>query len=395
MIGPGGTLRVLFVNENIGGHATVHLNLERALARHEDVQADFLHVPAPGLARRAIGASVPGLARLDVDLQTLRAQLAQSAVVRRRLRHIADRFDVLHIYTHNAVLLSPDQLRDRATVVTMDSTNALNAFRLAQRPPTRFTARLLPLTQWFERRVYDAATLLVANSVWVADSLRSTYSVAPDRIRELPFGVTIPATLPPVPPQSGLPAITFVGRQLERKGGNRLIGLHQAFLADRCTLNLVTTDDVPPAPGVRVYANFTPGDARLTELLRASRAFVFPSPIDQAPNAVLEAMAAAVPVVALRTGAVPEMVDDGVTGLLVDVDDDEGLVRAIETLLDDPERAAAMGAAGRRRAEQRYDIDRSATALLDILREAVHRHRCSQVAPEARSPRSRRRRARR
>jgi starch synthase len=98
---------------------------------------------------------------------------------------------------------------------------------------------------------------------------------------------------------------------------------------------------------------------------------VFPSPIDQAPNAVLEAMAAATPVVALRVGAVPEMVEDGVTGLLVDEDDDEALLAAIGRLLDDGPAAAAMGARGRERAQARYDIDRTTAALVQVLGEAA------------------------
>ena len=99
-------MRVLFVNENIGGHATVHLNLERALSGHPEIEATFLHVPRPPLGRRIVSASVPGLGRLDLDLQPLRAQLAVSAFVRRRLLNIVADFDVIHVYTHNAALLS-------------------------------------------------------------------------------------------------------------------------------------------------------------------------------------------------------------------------------------------------------------------------------------------------
>jgi alpha-maltose-1-phosphate synthase len=371
MVAADGVLRVLFVNENIGGHATVHLNLERSLRRHPEVEASFLHVPPPSLARRFLGASVPGLARRDLDLQPLRAQLALSATVRRRLASRVGAFDVVHVYTQNAALLSADQLRGTATVVSLDSTNALNAYRLAHRSPTRWTPRVLPLTQWFERRVYEAATLIVANSAWVGRSLRGTYAVPADKLRLLPFGVPVPDPLPPAPPPEALPAITFVGRQLERKGGWRLVELHQRHLSARCVLNLVTTDPVPRLPGVRVFRDFTPGDARLTTLLRGTRAFVFPSPIDQAPNAVLEAMAAATPVVALRVGAVPEMVEDGVTGLLVDEDDDEALLAAIGRLLDDGPAAAAMGARGRDRAQARYDIDRTTAELVRVLGEAA------------------------
>ncbi len=370
-------MRVLFVNENIGGHATVHLNLERALNDHPEIDATFLHVPPPPLLRRLVGASVPGLGRLDLDLQPLRAQLALSAFVRRRLRRIIADFDVIHVYTHNAALLSAPLLASVPTVVSLDSTNALNAYRLAYRNPTRWTPRVLALTLRFEHRVYDAATLIVANSSWVAESLRDTYSVPAERIRVLPFGVPVPKRLPPPAPSQGLPEITFVGRELERKGARRLIELHQRFLASRCILNLVTPEPVPELPNVRVYGDVIPGDPRLTTVLRGSRAFVFPSPIDQAPNAVLEAMAMGLPVVALRVSAVPEMVDDGRTGILVDQGDDTGLVRSIEILLDDPAMAARMGAEGHQRALARYEIGATTTELVHLLGEAIELQRAS------------------
>jgi glycosyltransferase involved in cell wall biosynthesis len=71
-------------------------------------------------------------------------------------------------------------------------------------------------------------------------------------------------------------------------------------------------------------------------------------------NAVLEYMAAGRPVVATAVGATAELVQDGVTGLLVPPNDAAALARAIGTLLDDPARAVAMGAAGRRRVEERF-----------------------------------------
>ena len=58
-------MRALFVNENLGGHATVHLNLRRALRARPDVDARFYDVPAPGLVRKLAAAPVPGLAGLD------------------------------------------------------------------------------------------------------------------------------------------------------------------------------------------------------------------------------------------------------------------------------------------------------------------------------------------
>ncbi len=70
-----------------------------------------------------------------------------------------------------------------------------------------------------------------------------------------------------------------------------------------------------------------------------------------------EAMACGLPVVATRVTAIPEVVEDGVTGLLVPVDDPTALAGALATVLSDPERAAAMGRAGRARVEERFAWD--------------------------------------
>ncbi|GAC1587942.1 MAG: hypothetical protein NVS3B21_03300 [Acidimicrobiales bacterium] len=231
------------------------------------------------------------------------------------------------------------------------------------------------MTKWFEQRVYRSATTIVAHSQWAANSVIS-YGIEPSRIRIVRFGVPMGAeadrTIAEQPPQ-----ITFIGRQLERKGGLRLLKLHQRHLVGKCILNVVSPEKVRPLPGVRSFDDIRPADPRLAEILRASAAMVFPSPIDQAPNVVLEAMAQGVAVVGFRVGAVPEMVDDGVTGVLVEPDDDRALLRAIEGLLNDLPQARAMGHRARERADLVYNVERSTAQLIEILHEAVAQHEAS------------------
>ena len=128
-------MKVLFVNENIGGHSTVHAHLRRTLTDHPLVEARFLDVPPPSLRRRALGTRIPGLARLDLDLQPLRAQLALSEWVRRQLPALAADADVLHVYTANAGLRSVPLIAAMPSVVTTDATNTTNAYRLPYRDP--------------------------------------------------------------------------------------------------------------------------------------------------------------------------------------------------------------------------------------------------------------------
>jgi len=89
------------------------------------------------------------------------------------------------------------------------------------------------------------------------------------------------------------------------------------------------------------------------------------------PVSLIEAMAAGRPVIATRVGGVPDLVEDGLNGMLAEADDVEGVARAIESVLMAPDRGLAMGAAGRKRVYPAFgaqrlidDIDRLYSNLL-------------------------------
>ena len=103
----GPPVRALLVNENIGGHATVHHHLRTIAAGRSDIDVRIVDVPPPSFWRKVAGVAVPGLAGRDADLRAARYQLAQSAWVARQLPGwLADGVDVVHFYTHNAALLA-------------------------------------------------------------------------------------------------------------------------------------------------------------------------------------------------------------------------------------------------------------------------------------------------
>lgn len=103
--------------------------------------------------------------------------------------------------------------------------------------------------------------------------------------------------------------------------------------------------------------------------LRRSDLFVLPSRVaadgdrDGLPNVIMEAMSQELPVVATRAGAIPEIVHDQVTGLLVDENDPVGLARAIAGLALDPQRRIGMGREGRRRIVDQFRFERSIDRL--------------------------------
>ncbi len=127
-------------------------------------------------------------------------------------------------------------------------------------------------------------------------------------------------------------------------------------------------------------------DATLEELYRRAALFVMPSKLEGFGLVFVEAMAAAKPCIALAGTAPAEIVVDGETGLLVSPDDPRALAGAIGELLSSPERARAMGIAGRRRYEAEFTaeaFDARFEMVLEELIGAQHSSR-SDVSPAAR-----------
>ena len=111
--------------------------------------------------------------------------------------------------------------------------------------------------------------------------------------------------------------------------------------------------------------------------LGAARAFALPSirlpsgRMEGIPVALMEAMAGGVPVVATRLSGIPELVEDGVTGLLVEPHDPDGLAAALERLLTDDELAARLAGAARERVERRFDLRTEAGKVGDLIAEST------------------------
>jgi sugar transferase (PEP-CTERM/EpsH1 system associated) len=107
------------------------------------------------------------------------------------------------------------------------------------------------------------------------------------------------------------------------------------------------------------------------QILRALDCFVLPSVGEGISNAILEAMATALPVVATRVGGNVELVEDGETGLLVEVRQPEALVRALECYLGDAGIARKHGIAARARVEREFGLARMLTGYGDLYRSLV------------------------
>lgn len=105
------------------------------------------------------------------------------------------------------------------------------------------------------------------------------------------------------------------------------------------------------------------------ELFKKCHVFVFPTqyPNECFPLVLLEAMQHALPIIATPVGAIPDMVEDGVTGLIIPEQDVKALAEAMQSFIEHPERIRSMGEAARGRFLQSYTVNRFEQRLLHIL----------------------------
>ena len=102
-------------------------------------------------------------------------------------------------------------------------------------------------------------------------------------------------------------------------------------------------------------------------LLNLFDVMVHPSESENCPRSTLEAQASGVPVVGFRVGGMPEMVADGVTGVLVEPFDTGAMAEAVIRLLADPAQRQRLGQAGRRRAVRDFDLKTNVGRIIDLL----------------------------
>jgi glycosyltransferase involved in cell wall biosynthesis len=104
--------------------------------------------------------------------------------------------------------------------------------------------------------------------------------------------------------------------------------------------------------------------------LGGAGSFVYLTRSEGLGSAVLLAMSAGVPVIASRVGGIPEIIDDGVNGMLVD-NAARSVADAISRVLADPGRARAMGERARRTVEEKFTVDAMVRGTIDVYRKVL------------------------
>lgn len=188
-----------------------------------------------------------------------------------------------------------------------------------------------------------------------------------------------------VPEMTSCKGILFIGAIRRRKNMMAALKAMPAVLREHPDARLIACGDLAEpqyAAEIRAYVDQhglhdaveLPGVVdrqMLCDYLKKSVCLVLPSYQETSPAAICQAMAAGRVPIASPIGGVPEMIDDGVTGFLVDADDSHKLAERLIELLSDFDKARRMGEAARAVATQRYDRHKVADRILEI---------CSSVA---------------
>ncbi len=179
-----------------------------------------------------------------------------------------------------------------------------------------------------------------------------------------------PARYADAPPPTG-EGLLFVGRLAEVKGVTLLLEAFRRLRADHpdATLTIVGDGELrqsleAEAAGLdNVHFTGAIGQAEVAAELAKSALFILPSHAEGVPVVLMEAMAAGRPVVTTRITGVPELVEDGVSGVLIAPGDVDALTAAIDAVLQDRDGAIRFGEAGRAKVAADFDVQREARRL--------------------------------
>ncbi len=264
------------------------------------------------------------------------------------------------------------------------------------------------VSSWVEKTAYEAAAAIIAVSEGMRrDILRSYPEVDPAKVKVVHNGIDVQQWQPDADAEGvrafGIdpdrPSVVFVGRNTRQKGVPYLLRA-AALLPPEVQLVLcLGAADTPELAaetavlieelqrtrtGVVVIERMLPR-AELIKILSIATVFACPSVYEPLGIVNLEAMACGTAVVASATGGIPEVVDTGVTGLLVPIEqvtdgtgtplDPEKFVRdfaaALTTVVTDPALARQMGEAGRIRVTEQFSWESIAAATLDVYRSVL------------------------
>lgn len=335
--------------------------------------------PPPGVTVTAtldFHQSCPG-ARCQVAAEVLMNRLVHpwaAPDMGFRVLKVAPEIDLVHVHTHPVVLRA---LGGRPVVFSAGSSHYHYLRDYAGWSDEAIRQR-------YARGRAVFRTLGVLDSLLNHGSITLSYTFSEDaRSDYLAFGVPSEKIrvlypgfdVPPVPTRSGRDTVTFLflGRNPKRKGGDIVLGAFQRLRETLPSARLLYVSDVLPEAIDGVEAMPLVPPAQVAALYARADVFVSPTHAEGFGFTNAEAQGFGLPVISTRLGAIPEVVADGTTGILVDRSDGDGVLSAMRRLGVDAGLRDAMGRAARERFLERFSLPRFRAGLGALYDEALHR----------------------
>lgn len=232
-------------------------------------------------------------------------------------------------------------------------------------------------------RLIESATAVVTVSDFALRALRHRFPAVADQIQRVYNGIDLSA-FPSATFDGTVPDIVAVGRLIEKKGFADLVDACAIVARSGQALTAEIIGDGPLANELRGQIAARQLQDRVSLLgplpqreiaakFAGATMFVLPcrteadGGMDNLPTVIMEAMAAALPVISTHVAGVPEMVEDEASGLLVGERDVDALASAMKRLISDREMARRFGARGREIAMENFSIDRCVAQLRPVL----------------------------
>jgi glycosyltransferase involved in cell wall biosynthesis len=220
-----------------------------------------------------------------------------------------------------------------------------------------FDSNSLVSQKWIEleRQIYDHATLTFVRSSNIRQSLIEQYRYPAERAVCVYAGsnVSLDGHTTSQKSYSGK-NILYVGIDWNRKGGPELVNAFRKVLTKHpdALLTIVGANPKVDVPNCIVLGRIPPEE--VVQYYEKATLFCLPTHLEPFGIAFLEAMQARLPVIATRIGAIPDFIQDGWNGFLIEPGDEQGLADSLCRLLDDPDQCREFGERGFALAQERY-----------------------------------------
>jgi glycosyltransferase involved in cell wall biosynthesis len=275
--------------------------------------------------------------------------------------------------------------RRRVPVVVRLHTSSLESQLLKGTPPTRGDKWDARRERWLTTRADAIVTHSEAHRQRMAEEL----AIDSRRIAVVPHGIPVYPHFRRPPPEHTDPTVVYLGRMEKRKGTLDLLRAIPLVLREVPAARFVLIGaDRPHCPGGRTHAQFVREelpvevqrriqfegplpDEKVNQWLQTADLFVAPSLYESFGLIFLEAMRWGTPVVGTHAGGIPEVVQDGKTGLLVPPECPAELAQAIVSLLQNEGRRRELGDSARRRVESSFTVDLMAERAAALYGRAI------------------------